>query len=440
LLAVAGFVVGCAQGSGPRLTADAGIEDGMVDGKPSPVDASAPDGCVAQTEICNGKDDDCDGASDEDLGLGMPCDGADSDGCKEGMVVCDGAGGTTCDDMTTDTVEICNGVDDDCQNGADDTFPVGQACSVGIGACATTGMRVCDTAMTGTTCTAMSGAPTSETCGNNIDEDCTGADTTCPGNDMPAGAINISAGGTWNVDVSTSHDDNYAPSTATMPCGNMGGRDAFFQFSLPSEEVVYYDTYGSNYDTVVRIFAGSCTSLGPTLVCSDDSCNGTRSIGAVDLTAGTYCLVVDQFSSNTTGGMTTLTFRRGGRPGLPLPAASGTVTGTTTGKANLSVASCESNTNQPDVGHFFLSCPGFTYTVDASTCTGTTFDSVLYIRTGTATSADVACSDDVSGCGTNNLQSKITGAAVVGGNLHWIIVDGWGSSGNGSYSLTYSIQ
>ena len=42
-------------------------------------------------------DDDCDGATDEELGLGMPCDGAtDTDACKEGTIVCDGAGGTTC--------------------------------------------------------------------------------------------------------------------------------------------------------------------------------------------------------------------------------------------------------------------------------------------------------------------------------------------------------
>jgi hypothetical protein len=445
LLAVAGFVVGCAQGSGPRLNGDAGVEDGMVDGKPSVVDAAAPDGCVASAETCNAKDDDCDGATDEDLGLGMPCDGADSDGCKEGMVVCDGAGATTCDDMTTDTLEICNGLDDDCQNGADDTYPVGQACSVGVGACASTGMRVCDMPGTGTTCTAMSGSPTAETCGNSIDEDCSGADVTCPGNDTAAGAINISAGGQWSVDLSAAHDDNFAPSTAALPrCGSMGGRDAFFQFSLPAEEVVYYDTYGSNFDTVVRIFAGSCTSLGATLVCSDDSCETTRSIGAVDLSAGTYCLVVDQYSSNTTGGMATLTFRRGGRPGTPLTftstdGRSGSISGTTTGKANLSVASCETNTNQGDVGHFFLTCPSFTYTVDASTCTGTSYDSVLYLRTGAATSADVACSDDVSGCGSN-LQSRFTGATVVGGNLHWLIVDGFGSTGNGSYSLTYTVQ
>jgi len=416
----------------------------MVDGpksdaKPSPIDAGAPDGCVAGTEICNSKDDDCDGATDEDLGLGSPCDGADTDACKEGKVICDGSGGVTCDDETTDNIETCNGLDDDCQNGADDTFPVGQSCSVGVGACATTGMKVCDTAMTGTVCTATSGAPTAETCGNSIDEDCSGADIACPGNDMPAGAINISAGGTWNVDLSASHDDNYA-TVGTQACGRAGGRDAFYQFSLPNEEVVYYDTYGSNFDTVVRIFAGNCTSLGATLVCSDDSCDTTRSIGAVDLQPGTYCLVVDQFSSDTTGGLATLNFRRGGRPGSPLPAASGTVTGTTSGKANLSTASCQNNTNQGDVGHFFLTCPSYTYTVDASTCTNTSFDTVLSVRTGSASTSDIACSDDVSGCGTSNLQSRITGAALVGGNVHWIIVDGFGTSGNGSYSLTYSIQ
>lgn len=444
VLALAGFGVGCAQGSGQRVGEDGGTTaDGsmIVDGKPSPVDAGVPDGCVASTELCNGKDDDCDGAADEDLGLGTPCDGDDTDACKEGMVVCDGAGGVMCDDVTADSVEICNGLDDDCQNGADDAFPVGQSCSVGVGACETTGMRICDTAMTGTTCTATSGAPTAETCGNSIDEDCSGADTTCPGNDLPAGAINISAGGTWTVDLSTSHDDNFAPST-TMECGETGGRDAFYQFSLPAEEVVYYDTFGSNFDTVVRIFAGNCTSLGATLLCSDDvrTCGTNRSIGAANLTAGTYCLVVDQYSSDTTGGMATLRFLRGGRPGIPLPGASGTVSGTTTGKANLSSASCQTNTNQPDVGHFFLTCPNFTYTVDASTCTNTAFDTVLSVRTGSASTGDVACSDDVSGCGANDLQSRITGAAVTGGNLHWVIVDGYGTSGNGSYSLTYSIQ
>jgi hypothetical protein len=186
------------------------------------------------------------------------------------------------------------------------------------------------------------------------------------------------------------------------------------------------------------VFAGACTSLGALKTCFDDACATQRSQGAVELAAGTHCIIVDQYSSTVTTGATTLILRRGGRPGVALTGASGTATGTTTGKTNLSTAGCEVNTGQPDVGHFFVTCSG-SHTVSANTCSGTAYDSVIYLRTGAATTGDVACSDDQSGCGTG-LQSRITNATVTGPNLHWVIVDGFGTSGNGAYSLSYSIQ
>jgi len=369
----------------------------------------------------------------------MRCDvGAEPEAWAEGMIVWDGAGSVACSDATASTVELCNSVDDDCQNGIDDGFPVNQPCSVGIGACETFGTYGCNAAQTGVVCSATSGSPTAELCGDSVDQDCDGADATCPVNDLAPGAIDITAGGMWTVDLSTAHDDNFAASTPTLDCGDMGGRDVFYQFTLPAEEVVYWDTFGSTFDSVVRIFSGACTSLGATQACSDDACSTTRSQGAADLLAGTYCLVLDQFSSSTTAGAATLRFRRGGRRGIALPSTSGTVTGTTTGGANLSVAGCEPNTNQPDVGYFFTTCSG-AHTVSANTCTGTAFDTILSIRSGAASTTDVDCSDDVTGCG-NNLQSRITGAAISGANVHWIIVDGFGQTGNGNYSLTYSVQ
>jgi hypothetical protein len=131
-------------------------------------------------------------------------------------------------------------------------------------------------------------------------------------------------------------------------------------------------------------------------------------------------------------------FKRGGRGGVALPALSGTITGTTTGKTDLSVAGCEASSHQPDVGHFFASCPG-SQLVSANTCAGTAFDAILSLRRGAAASADLSCSDDVSGCG-NGLQPKIVNASVSGADLIWVIVDGFGTSGNGAYTLTYSIQ
>jgi len=401
----------------------------------SPTTTACSDTTGDSVETCNGLDDDCDGKIDEGFGLGAACDGPDADACNEGVIVCDGTGGTTCSDHTGDNVEKCNGLDDDCRNGIDDPWPVGDACSVGLGMCARTGSLVCNAAQDGVVCSATPGAPTAELCGNGIDEDCNGGDAICPPNDLPAGAIDISAGGTFAVDLSTAHDDNWAATTPTLDCGDMGGRDVFYTFTLPAEEVVYYDTLGSNFDTVIRVYAGACTALGTIQACADDACGTTRSQGALDLPAGTYCLIVDQFSSTTTAGAASLVFKRGGRAGTPLPAASGTVAGTTTGKTDLSVASCEANSHQPDVGYFFASCPAAA-SVSASTCTGTAFDTVIYLRSGAATSADVACADDNTGCG-NGLQSKLT-TSVSGANLQWIIVDGFGTTGNGPFTLTYS--
>jgi hypothetical protein len=288
-------------------------------------------------------------------------------------------------------------------------------------------------------CSATAGQPTPEVCGDGLDEDCNGSDAVCPSNDLPAGAIDISAGGTWMVDVSAAHDDNWAPSTPALDCGDMGGRDVFYTFTLPAEEVVYVDSFGSNFDSVIRIFAGACTALGTNVACADDACGQTRSQGAIDLAAGQYCLVLDQFSSTTTTGAAVLRFLRGGRPGVALPNLIGSYSGTTTGKTNLSVAGCQANSLRPDVGHFFLTCPNTSYTVSADTCQ-TSWDTIMYLRSGSATTPDVACNDSVPGCGPNGFAAEITGASVSGANLQWLIVDGYGATGQGNYTLSYTIQ
>src|SRR5262249_49690781 len=67
-------------------------------------------------DLCNGTDDDCnpvtlDGA--QDPSVATPCDGSDSDLCKEGSLSCSN-GTLVCSDTSSSNLDVCNGADDDC--------------------------------------------------------------------------------------------------------------------------------------------------------------------------------------------------------------------------------------------------------------------------------------------------------------------------------------
>ena len=386
-------------------------------------------------EMCNSLDDDCDNKIDEGFDVGGQCDGGDSDSCKEGIIMCDGAGAAVCGDATGDSLEMCNGLDDDCIGGIDNGYDVGSSCNIGVGACNRTGQKVCNGGGTGTQCDAVARAPSAETCADGIDQDCNGADVSCPTNDVPAGALDISAGGTFTVDLSAARDDQ---NDAGSFCGSIGGRDVFYKFTLPAAEVVYFETFGSNFDSVVRIYAGACTATGARQTCADDSCGIRQTQGALQLAAGSYCLVMDQYSSFQTMGASVLTFVRGGRTGAAIIPVTGSVTGNTTALSNQSTStSCQPNASGPDQGYYFMTCPAVASVVSADVCTGTTYDSIVALRKGNANAADVACADD-GGC-TGALQSNLPDSTLNTSGLYWFIVDGYNGAA-GAFTLNYSFN
>src|SRR5690606_11472892 len=103
----------------------------------APVCNVAPGGGGA--EQCNGLDDDCDGAVDEDFMLGSACGGLGA--CRVGVIACAGPAGARCSSapgasMDAAMPEACNGLDDDCDGDIDEGLTDLGSCGSSVGECA----------------------------------------------------------------------------------------------------------------------------------------------------------------------------------------------------------------------------------------------------------------------------------------------------------------
>jgi len=130
--------------------------------------------CALLAEICNGLDDDGDGAIDEGLPVGLPPVDADGDGFP---LCAEGGGAADCNDQI-DTInpaatETCNGMDDNCDGAIDEGNPAGGvACSIPglLGVCAEGETSCADGPMV----CAQVNDPSEDVC-DGRDNDCDGA-------------------------------------------------------------------------------------------------------------------------------------------------------------------------------------------------------------------------------------------------------------------------
>lgn len=213
-----------------------------------------------------------------------------------------------------------------------------------------------------------------------------------------------------------------------------GGPDLVFKFTIYESNDIFIHTIGSSFDTI--IYVGS--QCGTSNVGINDNGAGNQSILQLsNLAAGDYYIVVDGYDSNSYGNFVLEieasppgTAGDGcGHPNILTLSGSITLSGSTESLNNYAApTNCMSGSGN-DVVYFIpiinTSVGSYTF----SLCDGTSWDTVLYLRSG-CSSSDLVCDDDACG-----FESAITyNFTTLGGYFLWL--DGFFSGDNGSYTMT----
>ncbi len=137
--------------------------------------------CDAQSpiaEICNQIDDNCDGLTDNILGLGEICTkdtqiNGSNVSCTGRLICSPGQSEPICTAQSPQ-MEKCNFLDDDCDGKSDESFENrDQVCVVGIGQCQRFGVYACSNNGDLVECNVQAGQATQEIC-DGLDNDCDG--------------------------------------------------------------------------------------------------------------------------------------------------------------------------------------------------------------------------------------------------------------------------
>ena len=227
---------------------------------------------------------------------------------------------------------------------------------------------------------------------------------------------------------STSGTSNEAGS-----CGGGGAPEATFFYYAPRAGTYTVDTSGSSFDTVLYVRDDG----GGEIACNDDIAPGSilQSRVTVSLAQGQLAvIIVDGFGSQSG----TFTLRVNGNCPAPdqddardlgNPLSISVSGNTTCGSYLVGGASCgEGGTNAPDATFLYTAPAAGAYEFDTL---GSSFDTLLYVRTSTCSGTELSCNDDIDPPSTK--QSRVT-LALAQNQLVLVAVDGFGSE-SGSFTL-----
>ena len=245
--------------------------------------------------------------------------------------------------------------------------------------------------------------------------------------------------------------NRFATQDRTAPCTKGSGEDVWFRFTLTQPELVYADTVGATWDTVLYFATGCATPLSIPGETSQQACNddvsalcktgGTASQVYAVLAPGTYYLVLTGIPGEVgevTLNVQHLPLGNGTAAEYPVGFFKGTslIRGTLAG-TGLARGTCGGD--GPERSFWWATCPGHPQeTLRADTCSpaNNAINTVLYLRNGVGT-GDV-CSDDAPMSCPNGPRSAYIEAPVPGGaGVHTLTVDTVGAGGAYEVNTAY---
>ncbi len=451
---------------------------------------------IPAMEVCgNGGDENCNGMSDEMCGECTPGDtrpcysgaaGTAGRGvCREGTQTCGVSRTwlTTCPgEVRPQPSEVCDNAQDDNCNGSVDEMCgectagmtrscyTGPAGTMGVGVCRG-GTQSCSASRTWGSC-AGEVRPGTEVCTNATDDNCNGMTNegcvTAPANDLRANATSITLGNAEVTRTGTTTGASYDGPAAAGCWSCAGAGNVWYSFTLADRAVVYADTAGSTFDTILQLVDSSGVRVAGTNTCSDDaSCTAggfTSSLQSrvyAGLSAGTYFISVGGCGS----GSFTLhvqrllaTFGSFVYTSTPLTGTGTTAMTSLVGASRRVSSTCSSNLGPSgeDVRYFvtcggqqqfFSLCPadGGSFTRRIGT---TNYDPIMSLYSA-STGAEFGCNDDGPAMGgtncagtggdTINYGSRLNNIVAPRG-LNAVIVDERYTTSGMGYTLRHIVR